>query len=159
MLLTRPAAAPGAAVALASNPSRTPAPSALTAPLHGKDKHEESFVRESPPRPTEAPASTPKPTDARESPAKPTEAAKPTPKPTDPRESTTKPSEAPKSTPKPSLHHELHRPFRLQGARVSLAPSQASSRYYVVRVLDDDERVPEGEHEAFLVLADPKAAR
>jgi len=42
---------------------------------------------------------------------------------------------------------------------VSIAPSQGSSRYYVLKVLDEGEAVPEGEHEAFLVLSDPNSAR
>jgi hypothetical protein len=70
-----------------------------------------------------------------------------------------KPVETPKPTPKPSLHHELHRPFRLQGARVSISASQGSSRFYVLKVLEENEPVPPGEHEAFLVLADPNATR
>ena len=70
-----------------------------------------------------------------------------------------KPSESVKPAVRPSLHHELHRPFRLSGSRVSLAPSQASSRFYVLKVLEDGEPVPAGEYEAFVVLVDPNATR
>ena len=42
---------------------------------------------------------------------------------------------------------------------MSIAQSQASSRYYVLKVLEDGEPVPQGEHEAFVVLTDPNAAR
>jgi hypothetical protein len=50
----------------------------------------------------------------------------------------------------------MHRPFHLHGARASLTESEGSSRFYVLKVLDDDEPVPEGAHEAFVVLVDPK---
>jgi hypothetical protein len=60
---------------------------------------------------------------------------------------------------KAPLHTETHRPFRLQGSRVSIAASQGSSRFYVLKVLDEDEPVPEGEQEAYIVLVPPKASR
>ncbi len=59
----------------------------------------------------------------------------------------------------PALRHETHRPFPLHGARASIAASQGSTRFYVLKVLDEGEPVPQGEQEAYIVLVDPKAAR
>lgn len=56
---------------------------------------------------------------------------------------------------KPPAPFELNRPFRLHGARVSLTPSAGTTRFYVLKVLDDGEPVPSDGHEAFIVLADP----
>lgn len=53
----------------------------------------------------------------------------------------------------------MHRPFHLHGARASIAASQGSTRFYVLKVLDDDEPVPQGEQEAYIVLVDPNASR
>jgi hypothetical protein len=58
----------------------------------------------------------------------------------------------------PALGHETHRPFPLHGARASIAASQGSSRFYVLKVLDEGEPVPKGEQEAYIVLVDPRAA-
>jgi hypothetical protein len=68
-------------------------------------------------------------------------------------------SESPALGLKAPLHTERHRPFRLQGSRASIAASQGSSRFYVLKVLDDDEPVPEGEQEAYIVLVPPKPSR
>ena len=59
----------------------------------------------------------------------------------------------------PALRHETHRPFPLHGARASIAASEGSTRFYVLKVLDEGEPVPQGEQEAYIVLVDPKAAR
>jgi hypothetical protein len=168
MLLVRPASSTPAGPAVRASslaPRASSAPASNAAPALNKESQEVSAVREAsplslaPPKPVqtakpttataESPKSTPKPptTTLAESP-------KSTPKP-----QPSKPAENPKSTPRPSLHHELHRPFRLQGARVSLAPSQGSSRFYVMKVLEEGEPVTPGEHEAFVVLVDPNATR
>lgn len=68
-------------------------------------------------------------------------------------------SESPALGLKAPLHTETHRPFRLQGSRASIAASQGSSRFYVLKLLDDDEPVPEGEQEAYIVLVPPKPSR
>jgi hypothetical protein len=47
----------------------------------------------------------------------------------------------------------------LKGARASISASQGSSRFYVLKVLGDDEPVPEGEQEAYIVLVPPKSSR
>jgi hypothetical protein len=70
-----------------------------------------------------------------------------------------RPSENPSASIKAPHHTETHRPFRLQGSRASIAASQGSSRFYVLKVLDDDEPVPEGEQEAYIVLVNPKPSR
>jgi hypothetical protein len=70
---------------------------------------------------------------------------------------TNKPSDRPSMS--PALRHETHRPFPLHGARASIAASEGSTRFYVVKVLDEGEPVPQGEQEAYIVLVDPKAAR
>ena len=70
-----------------------------------------------------------------------------------------RPSESPAASIKAPLHTETHRPFPLKGARASIAPSQGSSRFYVLKVLGDDEPVPEGEQEAYIVLVPPKSSR
>lgn len=167
MLLVRPASSTEAAPAVRASslaPRASSAPASNAAPALSKESQEVSAVREAsplslaPPKPVqtakppttaESPKSTPKPpaTTLAENP-------KSTPKP-----APSRPAESPKSTPRPSLHHELHRPFRLQGARVSLAPSQGSSRFYVMKVLEEGEPVTPGEHEAFVVLVDPNATR
>jgi hypothetical protein len=69
------------------------------------------------------------------------------------------PSESSPASIKGPLRTETHRPFRLQGSRASIAASQGSSRFYVLKVLDDDEPVPEGEQEAYIVLVPPKPSR
>jgi hypothetical protein len=67
-----------------------------------------------------------------------------------------RPSERPSMN--PALRHETHRPFPLHGARASIAASQGSTRFYVLKVLDEGEPVPQGEQEAYIVLVDPKAS-
>lgn len=72
-----------------------------------------------------------------------------------------KPSEHPsgeRPSVSPALRHDMHRPFPLHGARASIAASQGSTRFYVLKVLDEGEPVPAGEQEAYIVLVDPKAA-
>jgi hypothetical protein len=56
---------------------------------------------------------------------------------------------------KPPAHFEPNRPFRLHAARVSITQSPGTTRFYVLKVLDDGEALPSDGHEAFLVLADP----
>jgi hypothetical protein len=46
---------------------------------------------------------------------------------------------------------------RRQAARVSIEPSSGSKRFYVLRVLEEGEAVPEKGLEALLVLTDPNA--
>ncbi|HEX6278089.1 MAG TPA: hypothetical protein VFZ53_33825 [Polyangiaceae bacterium] len=126
----RPSVRPQTNAALAASPSRTPAPSAVSAVPAVNAAGAKEVQEISAVRDT-PPRSSPLPQTV----------------------------EAPKSAAKPSLHHDLHRPFRLQGARVSISASQGSSRFYVLKVLEDGEPVPQGEHEAFLLLTDPNAAR
>jgi hypothetical protein len=38
---------------------------------------------------------------------------------------------------------------------VSITPSPGTTRFYVLKVLDDGEPLPSDGHEAFIVLADP----
>jgi hypothetical protein len=55
-----------------------------------------------------------------------------------------------------STHH-AHEPFPLHGARAAVTPSEGSSRYYVLQVLDAGEPLPKGALEAYVVLVDPKS--
>ena len=56
---------------------------------------------------------------------------------------------------RPPAHFEPNRPFRLHGARVSITQSPGTTRFYVLKVLDDGEALPSDGHEAFILLADP----
>jgi hypothetical protein len=146
----RPSVRPQSNAAVAMSPSRTPAPAtASTAPAASTSPAASAASVASAAPLASAPSSKEKESQevsaVRE--ASPRASAPP------------KPVENSKPAPKPSLHHELHRPFRLQGARVSISASQGSSRFYVLKVLEDGEPVPPGEHEAFLVLSDPNSAR
>jgi hypothetical protein len=51
----------------------------------------------------------------------------------------------------------MHHPFSLHGSRASITPSEGSSRFYVLQLLDDGEPVPADGHEAFVVLVDPRS--
>ena len=57
---------------------------------------------------------------------------------------------------KAPTHFETNKPFRLHGARASISQSAGSNRFYVLKILDDDEPVPADGQEAFIVLRDPK---
>jgi hypothetical protein len=163
MLLVRPPTPVPAKVAPASVvPKSTPAP----APVARKSTPAPASMT---PKPTPAPApvahkSTPASAVARAS-TRPLSAAALAPNVPHHEESAVRESAATTATSKPSdrpsvspaLRHETHRPFPLHGARASIAASQGSTRFYVLKVLDEGEPVPQGEQEAYIVLVDPKA--
>jgi len=171
MLLVRPASTPTPAAVTSS-----PVPAVQSSPTAASVKPTPASLRPAATTASASATSTPVPTSVRPSPLSSSQAAlAPSPRPvlgvkdhheesavrpSSPSAAAARPpSESPATGIKAPLYTETHRPFRLQGARASIAASPGSSRFYVLKVLGDDEPVPEGEQEAYIVLAPPKPSR